>query len=88
MKSELNRSKNEPWEIVCFSDSEYGGNPVTIRGISGVVLYVLGVPLSWQSKRQISITLTSSEAEWVVLSETLKEVMFVVKLLQSMKISV
>ena len=32
--------------------------------------------------------LSSSEAEWVALSETVKEVMFVIRLLRSMKILV
>ena len=53
-----------------------------------VVLYVLGMPSSWQLKVQRSLILSSSEAEWVVLSETAKGVMFMVKLLQSLKMSV
>jgi len=37
---------------------------------------------------QRSVTLSSSEAEWVVLSEAVKEIMFVLQLLESMKIKV
>ena len=35
-----------------------------------------------------SVTLSSSEAEWVALSEAVKEIMFVLQLLESMKIKV
>ena len=38
---------NEPWEIVCFSDSDYAGDTVSRQSISGFILYVLGVPIFW-----------------------------------------
>ena len=41
-----------------------------------------------QSKAQRSMTSLSSEVEWVALVEAFKEVMFTIKLLQIMKISV
>ena len=56
--------------------------------MSGFILYVKGVPISWRSKAQRSVTLSSSEAEWVALSEAVKEIMFVLQLLESMKIKV
>ncbi len=37
---------------------------------------------------QRSVTLSSSKAEWVALSEAVKEIMFVLQLLESMKIKV
>lgn len=77
-----------PWDLVCFSDSDYAGDPESRRSVSGFILYVKGVPISWRSKAQRSVTLSSSEAEWVALSEAVKEIMFVVQLLESMKIKV
>ena len=56
--------------------------------MSGFILYVKGVPISWRSKAQRSVTLSSSEAEWVALSEAVKEIMFVLQLLENMKIKV
>ena len=85
LKKEPKGSEKEPLENVCFSDNSYAGYPVICRSESGFVLYVLGVPVSWQSKAQRSVTLSSSEAEWVVLLEDVKKDMFIVKLLQSMK---
>ena len=56
--------------------------------MSGFILYVKGVPISWRSKAQQSVNLSSSEAEWVALSEAVKEIMLVLQLLESMKIKV
>ncbi len=82
------QGSEQPWELVCFSDSNFAGDPDSRRSVSGFVLYVCGVPISWRSKAQCSVILSSSEAEWVVSSEAVKEVMFVFQLLQSMKIKV
>ena len=46
LKIKSTGNSNKPWEIVCFSDSDYAGDPVS-RHSSGFVLYVLGVPVSW-----------------------------------------
>ena len=74
--------------IVCLSDSNYAGDTLSRRSIISFIIYVLCVPVSWGSKYPISVALSSSEAEWVALSEAAKEVMFMIQLLGSMKISV
>ena len=68
LKLEPTGNANKPWEIVCFSDSNYACDLVSRRSIGSFILYVLCVPVSWQSKAQKSVTLSSSEAEWVTLS--------------------
>ena len=75
-------------KIVYFSGSNYAGDPVSRKSISGFILYVLDVPVSWQSKAKKSMTCLSSEAEWVALPEAVKEVMFMMQLLGITKISV
>ena len=79
-------NSNEPWEIICFSDSNYVGDPVSRRSISCIILHVLGALVSWQSKLQKSVSLSSSEVEFIALFEAVKEVMFVAQLLESMQI--
>ena len=71
---------NEPWEIVCFDESNYVRDPVSRRSISDFILYILGVLVSWQSKAKKSVSLSSSEK--------VKGVMIVIQLLGSMKIAV
>ena len=48
----------------------------------------MGVPISWQSKDQKTVTLSSSEAEYVALLEAAKEIKFVYQLLTGMGIKV
>ena len=81
-------NSNTPSEIVCFSNSDYAEDPVSRRSISGFILYVLGVLVSWWSKLQKSVSLSGSQVEYVALSKAVKEVMFMIELLGSMKIIV
>ncbi len=74
--------------MISFSESDYAGDSDSRRGVSEFVLYVCGVSISWRSKAQHSVALSSSEAEWVAASEAVKAVMFVLQLLHSMKIKV
>ena len=46
LKIEPIRNSHKPWEIICFSNSDYVGDLVSRQSISGFILYVLGVPYS------------------------------------------
>ena len=83
-----NLPKGTPWNITCFTDSDYATDPVTRRSVTGYIIYVHGVPVVWRSKAQQSITLSSTEAEWYALSEGVKEVRFLQQLCESMMIQV
>ena len=64
LKVEPMGNSNEPWEIVCFSSSNYEGDLVSRRRINGFILYALGIPVSWQSKSQKSVSFSTSKVEW------------------------
>ena len=70
LKIEPMRNSYNPWEIICLSNSDYAGDPVSRQSISGFILYVQGVLVSWQWRSQKSVSLSSSEAEYIALSET------------------
>jgi len=76
------------WNITVFSDSDYARDVETQVSVTGFCIFLLGVPISWQSKSQRSVTLSSSKAEFVALSKAAKEIKFVVQVMQSIGISV
>jgi hypothetical protein len=60
------------WNITAYSDSNWGGDLENCCSISGFIIFLLGCPIVWKSKQQQSVTLSSSEAEYVALSERAK----------------
>ena len=80
--------ENVQWELIAYSDSDFAGDKETRISIARFVLYLMGVPVSWRSKGMKSVTLSSTEAEYVALSEAAKEVKYVYQLLMSMGVEV
>ena len=48
----------------------------------------MNVPVCWCSKGQKSVTLSTTEAEYVACSEVVKEVLFVLQLLKHLQVEV
>ena len=49
------------------ADSDWAGCPMTYRSTTGWVFFLAGGPVSWLSKKQSCVALSSTEAEYVAL---------------------
>jgi hypothetical protein len=56
--------------------------------VTGFIIYLLNVPICWRSKSQKGVTLSSTEAEYVAISEAIKELKFIYYLLNELHIKV
>ena len=64
------------WKMSGISDATWGSNKEDGRSVTGYVLYFMGVPIAWKSKAQKHCSLSSSESEYIAISELVKEVQF------------
>ncbi len=76
------------WELKIYSDSDWAGDKDNRKSVTGFIVFLLGAPILWRSKAQGSVTLSSTEAEFYALSESAKEIKFIVQVLISMGIPV
>ncbi len=60
----IERAAAEPWNLTVFFDSDYAGDAETRISVTGFYVFLMGVPISWKSHAQRSVTLLSSEAEF------------------------
>ena len=88
LKIEPNHLTEERWTLKAYSDSDWAGDSDTRISVSGFIIYLMGVPVSWRSRQQRSVVLSSSEAEFVALSEAAKEIKFIYQILASMGLKV
>ena len=65
-----------------YCDSDFAGDADTRRSVSGYVIYLMGCPIAWKSKGQKNVTLSSTEAEYVAVSEISSEILFLKGLLE------
>jgi hypothetical protein len=75
-------------ESTSVCDSGWAGDSETRISVAGFILYLMNVPVCWQSKSQKGVTLSSTEAEYVAMSEAVKEVKFIYYLLRDIGIEV
>ena len=65
-------SENEPF-VYGYSDADWAGDVETRKSTSGYAFFVAGALVSWRTRLQSIVTLSSTEAEYAALSETLRE---------------
>jgi len=67
-------SKINSFELLSYSDSDWGGDVDTRRSTSGYLIFFNGSLISWQSKRQRVVALSSCEAEYYAISSALTDI--------------
>ena len=81
-------NNSKMWELIALSDSDFAADKVKRVSVTGYVIYFMGIPVAWRSRGQKGVTLSTSEAEFVALSEVVKELKFIIQVLETMKIEV
>ncbi|KAE8253050.1 hypothetical protein A4X03_0g6001 [Tilletia caries] len=73
-------------QLVGYSDSDHGADPTTRRSVTGYVFHLYGNPVTWRSRLQDTVAISSTEAEYVALSEATREAIWAVQLLQELRL--
>ena len=87
LKFEL-RKDMKRWALKALSDSDFASDKGTRISVFGYIIYFCGIAIAWRSKGMKSVVLSTTEAEYMALSEVVKELKFIVQLLQTMNIEV
>uniref|UniRef100_A0AAV1VDR1 Integrase catalytic domain-containing protein n=1 Tax=Peronospora matthiolae TaxID=2874970 RepID=A0AAV1VDR1_9STRA len=64
-----------------YSDADWAGDHADRKSTSGYAFTLMGAPVSWGSKKQSSVSLSTSEAEYIALSLAIQEGKWVHRLL-------
>ena len=68
-------TREKDFTLRAFCDSDHASEEDR-KSISGYVVYAQGGPVIWKSKKQPIIALSSCEAEYIALSEVIKELLW------------
>jgi hypothetical protein len=78
----------------CYCDADFSGlwnkafapvDPSTSKSQSGWINFYAGCPVSWASKLQSQVALSTTEAEYIAMSQALRDVIHIMGLLQEMR---
>ncbi len=76
--------KDGPVELVGYSDSDWGADKEDRCSIGGYMFLFNGTPVSWRSKKQATVALSSTEAEYMALTAAAKEAVWLCHLLKDL----
>ena len=72
-------------ECVGFSDSDWGGDLEDRKSTSGYIFQMAGGSISWRSKKQGVVALSTAEAEYVALASATQEALWIRQLMTELK---
>lgn len=75
---------NSGGDLDGFSDADWAGDIRSRKSTTGFVYRYAGGAVSWCSRKQSSVTLSSMESEYVALSEASQELVWLLKLLNDL----
>lgn len=71
-----------------FCDADFGGDASTGRSTSGILILDGDNPISWKSKLQKATALSTMEAELYALVELVKELAWIIKIAEELKLDI
>ena len=74
--------------LIGFSDSDYGGDYETRKSTYGYLFTLNNGPISWKSKRQSTIALLTTEAEFNGLEQATRESIWLKNLLNEIGVKI
>ena len=75
------KAKGKTCSLTGYSDADWAGDLDTRRSTSGYVFQIDGSTVSWQSKRQVCVSRSTTEAEYMALSSAAQEAVWLRRLL-------
>jgi len=74
--------------IDCYVDADWAGDAMDRKSTTGYVIRMYGNVVYWKTRKQGSVTKSSTHAEYVALSESVSEIKVIVNLLKDFQANV
>jgi len=73
-------------DLNIYADSDWASTPSDRKSITGYIVTYAGAPISWRSKKQNVIALSTTEAEFMALTESIKEALWLIYIFRDINV--
>jgi hypothetical protein len=73
-------------KVECYTDADYAGDHENRRSTSGMVTFLTSGPISYRARQQKSVTLSTTEAEYIASAEAAKELVWLQRFLVELNV--
>ncbi|KAL9227769.1 hypothetical protein vseg_003420 [Gypsophila vaccaria] len=77
---------NASLELEAYCDADWGGSTTTRRSLTAYYIFLGGSPISWKTKQQATVSLSSPESEYRAMASATCEILWLKGLLRSLGI--
>lgn len=84
----LNYNQDEKEHVIAFSDADFAACTDTRRSVTGLIVLLFGTPIIWQATKQKTVAESTTEAELVAANAASRELMWLINLLNELKVNV
>jgi Reverse transcriptase (RNA-dependent DNA polymerase) len=74
--------ENNKMKITAYCDADWGGNKEDRKSTTGYCVFINGSLISWNTRKQQTVALSSAEAELMGICEVVKEVLYLKMLIE------
>lgn len=78
--------KGKPLDLYAFTDADWAGCVDDRKSTSGVAFFIGDCLVSWSSKKQSSVSLSTAEAEYIAAAECCTQIIWMKQMLKDMHI--
>ena len=79
--------KGNDLTLIAYSDANWVGCVDDRKGTSGMAFFLGGCLVSWSSKKQSSVSLSTAEAEYIAAATACTQILWMKQTLQDMHVS-
>ncbi len=72
--------------LTAYADADWAGDSQDRKSTTGYLFRLGEIPITWNSKKQTTVALSSTEAEYMALTEGTKEAIWLRRLLQEIQV--
>lgn len=73
--------------LVAYTNADWANCTIDRKSYTGSVFIFGGAAVSWESRKQRTIALSSTEAEYMAITDTAKEAVYILKILKDLRLS-
>lgn len=77
-------NSNTSEELLAYSDADWAGDKLDKKSTTGYEIYLNGAIVSWNSSKQKSTALSSTEAEYIALADCVRRVVYLRKIYEEL----
>jgi hypothetical protein len=82
-------SAKAQFDLQAYTDSDFAGGAISDgKSTSGYVFFLAGGPISWQSRRQSVVAISTTEAEYIGQANTVKHAVYLCQFMHALRLPV